>query len=312
MDRQELIKKLKHSARKYRFPLWKRFLKYPFISFRDVLITVIFNKILKQKYYLIKKAKTIFGDHMYVVFPESKDILYYGAYIYMDPEYRLNLFIIKNIIKENLIFFDLGAHYGWFSLLVSNLLPNSKIYAFEPDPNVLKILERNKRPNIEIINKAVSDKEGKIKFYSRPLLSSGISTLNIESENLAFKEIPYQEIEVESITLDNFCFENNIYPDFVKIDVEGAEEMVLRGSQEILKNYNPIIAIEIWFKPFSDVYKNSIEILKNFGYKMYAINEEGDLEYIPYDKIKDYFQKLDNYYQKINCGAIYDNLIFKK
>lgn len=311
MDREELIKKLKHSARKYRIPFWQRFLKYPFISLRDALITVIFNKILKQKYYLIKKAKTILEDYMYVVFPESKDILYYGAYI-LYPEYRLNLFIIKNILKEDLIFFDLGAHYGWFSLLISNLLPNSKVYAFEPDPNVLEILQKNKRTNIEIINKAVSDKEGRLKFYSRTLLSSGVSTLNIESENLVFKNIPYQEVEVESITLDNFCFKNNIFPDFIKIDVEGAEEMVLRGAQEILKNHSPIIAIEIWFKPFSDVYKKSIDILKNFGYEMYAINEEGDLENIDYDKISDYFQKLDNYCKKINCGAIYDNLIFKK
>ncbi|GIW67116.1 MAG: hypothetical protein KatS3mg095_1014 [Candidatus Parcubacteria bacterium] len=312
MNREELTNKLKYSARKYRISFMKRFLKYPFISLRDALITIIFNKILKQKFYLIKKAKTIFNDYMYIVFPEAKDIYYYGGYIYMDPEYRLNLFIIKNIFKEDLVFFDLGAHYGWFSLLVSNLLPQSKVYAFEPDPYVLKILEKNKRPNIEIIDKAVSNKEGKIKFYSRPLLSSGVSTLNIESENLVFKNIPYSEVEVESITLDNFCFKNNIYPDFIKIDVEGAEEMVLKGAEEVLKNHNSIIAIEIWFKPFSDVYKNSVDILKSYGYKIYAINEDGDLENINYDKIDDYFQKLNNYYKKINCGAIYDNLIFKK
>jgi len=104
MNKEELIKKLDFSARKYKIPLKKRLLKYPFISIRDAFITILFNKILGQKFYFLVKAKTFFNEDFYCIFPESKDIYFYGAYVYSDAEFRLTKFIIKHSFKEDLIF----------------------------------------------------------------------------------------------------------------------------------------------------------------------------------------------------------------
>ncbi|BCX15610.1 MAG: hypothetical protein KatS3mg097_502 [Candidatus Parcubacteria bacterium] len=314
MNKQQLIEKLDYSARKYLFPLKTRFLKFPFITLRDAFITILFNKVLRQKIYFLVKAKTFFEEDFYCIFPESTDVYFYGAYVYCNPEYRLTRFIIKHNFKDNLIFFDLGAHYGYYSVLMSKLYPQSKVFAFEPDRGVLEILKKNKRENIEIIPKAVGSFNGKTKFYSFDLLSSGVSTLNIEN----LKKIPLtqqkpNEYEVEVITLDSFCEENKIIPDFIKIDVEGAEEDVLRGSTKLLKNKSPIIALEIWFRPTPpENYLNAVNILKNNEFKMFAITENGDLEEVNYDNIFEYFKKLEERYKKINQGIVFDNLIFLK
>lgn len=197
---------------------------------------------------------------------------------------------------------------------MSKLYPQSKVFAFEPDKGVLEILKKNKRENIEIIPKAVGSFNGKTKFYSFDLLSSSVSTLNIENVKKApFAKQTPKEYEVEVVTLDSFCEKNKIIPDFIKIDVEGAEEDVLKGSTSLLKNYSPIIALEIWFRPsIPENYLNSVNILKNNGFKMFAINDEGDLERINYDDMFDYFKKLDERYKEINQGVIFDNLIFLK
>jgi len=314
MNKEELIKKLDFSARKYKIPLKNRLLKYPFISIRDAFITILFNKILGQKFYFLVKAKTFFNEDFHCIFPESKDIYFYGAYVYCNAEFRLTKFIIKHSFKEGLIFFDLGAHYGYYSVLISKLYPKAKIFAFEPDPSVIEILKKNKRENIEIIPKAVSSFNGKTKFYSFDLLSSGVSTLNIENTKriLNIQKKP-KECEVEVITLDSFCEEYKVIPDFIKIDVEGAEENVLKGSINLLKNYSPIIALEVIFRPIiPENYQNAINILKNNGFQMFAIDENGDLEKIDYENIKNYFEKLDERYKKINQGIVFDNLIFMK
>lgn len=314
MNEEEIIKKLDYAARKYQFPLKKRILKYPFISFRDAIITILFNKILGQKFYFLVKAKTFFDEDFYCIFPESKDIYFYGAYVYCNPEFRLTKFIIKNNFKESLIFFDLGAHYGYYSILMSKLYSQSKVFAFEPDKGVLEILKKNKKDNVNIIPKAVGSFNGKAKFYSFDLLTSGVSTLNIENvKKYIFVQQKPKEYEVEVITLDSFCEENKTIPDFIKIDVEGAEEEVLKGSENLLKNYSPIIALEVFFRPLiPENYQNAINILKNNGFKMFAINESGDLEEIDYRNIKDYFRKLDERYKQLNQGIIFDNLIFIK
>jgi len=316
MTNQELIAKLNFSARKYSVPLKQRFIKYPFISLRDIFITILFYKILKQKFYFKVKAKTFWGDYFYCIFPESKDIYFYGGYVWLNPELRLTKFIITNKFKEDGVFFGLGAHYGYYSVLLSYLYPKAKIYAFEPDPNVLEILRLNKRSNIEIIPKAVTDKEGILKFASYDLLSSAISRLtsalnNLTNSPFSFKN--YKEIDVETISLDKFCEENNITPDFIKIDVEGAEFSVLQGAKNVLKNFEPIIALEILFKPFSENYKKSIEFLESLNYKMFAINDDGSLKEINPNKITDYFTYLENKYKEINYyGCVFDNFIFKK
>ncbi len=77
--------------------------------------------------------------------------------------------------------------------------------------------------------------------------------------------------------LDTFI-NNNPPPDFIKIDIEGAEYMALLGATVLLERYNPIILLSTHG---SEVHNNSTQLLKFYGYKLNSINvktvEETDL-----------------------------------
>lgn len=151
----------------------------------------------------------------------------------ISPHYEFKeLEVFKDLLKNSKIIFDVGAHIGKYSIMSSNLNPKSKVYAFEGERDNAKILSINKKinhlKNLQVINKALSNRIGKVKFY---LSQTGLMTT--KSNN--FKS-------VETETIDNFLEKNKIgYIDLIKIDVDGSELDVLKGarislSKGIIKN----------------------------------------------------------------------------
>jgi FkbM family methyltransferase len=125
------------------------------------------------------------------------------------------------------VFVDVGAYLGYHSLMLRNNF--RKIFAFEPSPLNLKLLRQNvynsRAKNISCVGMAVSDKDG-------------TSTLHLSCNSLSWnsllpsRSLP-QGIRVRTCTLSNF-FKDEPQIDLVKVDVEGAEWMVLRGAEPIL------------------------------------------------------------------------------
>ena len=122
------------------------------------------------------------------------------------------------------IMVDVGAHFG--SALPPFIENGWKVYAFEPDKNNRKILEKRfeNRPSLIIDNRAVSDKsEINVSFFSSKE-SSGISSLT------SFHKTHEKTGNVSVITLGKFCEEQNIdCIDFLLIDAEGHDLFVLKG-----------------------------------------------------------------------------------
>lgn len=164
------------------------------------------------------------------------------------------------------IFLDIGANVGKFSILVGKKLgENGKVFAFEPEINNLKILKKNilinKIKNIEIIPLACSDKKGFADFFI-DLNSSGGHSL--------YKNKSSKKISIETDTIDHFLKNNNIKKvDLVKIDVEGAEILVLKGAKETLKKNHPKIIFEAWNEDYLSKIK---KFLKPFNYRIDKIN----------------------------------------
>lgn len=150
---------------------------------------------------------------------------------------QLNLEWVKeNFNKENLIVFDIGAADMEVSTSLRQLIPTSKLYVFEAYEYWH---ERNEKICAELdikYNKvAVSDIDGKIIFHPcltdhgkhHPFSGSIFRPLDYHT---AFHEQVYGDpITVDSIRLETFCKEHNITPDFVHIDVEGAELKVFQN-----------------------------------------------------------------------------------
>ena len=158
---------------------------------------------------------TLFGKPFYVVDGASFVSAYkeiFGNDIYTFRAASSSPYII-----------DCGANVGVSVLYFKERYPNAEIIAFEPDPGIFKTLEKNvfvkKLGNIPLLNKAVWDADTALSFASDGADGGRISEK--------------AGIPVEAVRLAPFL---NRSVDFLKIDIEGAEDVVLKDSEPHLKN----------------------------------------------------------------------------
>lgn len=143
---------------------------------------------------------------------------------------------------------DIGSKDCLEAIEFSKHFINSKVYSFEPNPDAIKIARKNSKEykNHTLIEKAVSDKNGYIKFYPiDPELTEtthkdgniGASSIFKASGKYPIEKYVQKEIEVESITIEQFCKDNNINKiDFVWMDLQGAEYLALKGMGSYLQD----------------------------------------------------------------------------
>lgn len=151
--------------------------------------------------------------------------------------------LVKEIISEGMTVADIGANVGYYSLIAAKLVGNNgKVYAFEPEPENYELLVRNIEingyTNVVPVNKAVSNECGKTKLFINRVSSSRHSF----SQNNVTDEAG--SVEVEIITLDEFFKGEKV--DFIKMDVEGAEGLILDGARQILSQDRLTIIMEFW------------------------------------------------------------------
>lgn len=154
---------------------------------------------------------------------------------YYDPN---NMYLVEELFKKQIckIFFDIGANIGIFSL-IAGYQSDVEIFAFEPHPFTFDLLRENINSNnlenrIRSFPLAFSDYDGQAFFTNNP----GSSTNKIEDSNGS-----NLDIKVDVITGDSFCLRHGIIPDVIKIDVEGHENLVLRGFKNVIENVQVII-----------------------------------------------------------------------
>ncbi|HOM33485.1 MAG TPA: FkbM family methyltransferase [Candidatus Paceibacterota bacterium] len=191
-----------------------------------------------------------------------------------EAELRLTKFFIKNLDQGD-IFYDIGANYGFYTCLAAEFC--KEVHLFEPIPFVFDNLKDNLKDyqNVFLNNLALSDKKGKIDLFMPDV--SGSSSIVKEVTQVQ----PYQfkqKIEVEADTLENY-FKSHNFPSVIKLDVEGAESLVIEGGLEFFKNNSPIISLEVWSpKEGGRISMKAVEKLRNLGYQSYLINKNGELE----------------------------------
>jgi len=135
--------------------------------------------------------------------------------------------------KDGDVVVDAGANWGLFSVFVARMYPNSKIFAFEPTPEVFNALKENIKPypNIKAFNFTLGDEN---KDYSLVMMAES-----------AGNHIGENGISVQMKTLDSLGIPVN----FLKIDTESYEAQILRGAAKTIKTNLPIIAMSAYHHP---------------------------------------------------------------
>lgn len=160
----------------------------------------------------------------------------------------------QRLIGSGETVFEVGGHIGYLSLIYAHLVgPGGRVVVFEPGANNLPYLKRNIGPlgHVELVEKAVSDSNGTVTFWLEDLSGQNNSLIqdyhllkgNIELAGLN-RAVSKQVVTVECVTLDDFIGAGRA-PAFVKIDVEGAELMVLRGAAQMLARRETVLMVEV-------------------------------------------------------------------
>lgn len=260
-----------------------------FICFLLSTIDKIFNFFGGKSFSLYVKDQLDFNAYKKIKFQDKELNFFIPSKL---SEWRVNTLFSKEPdtidwinnfkkSKNEMVFWDIGSNIGIFSLYAAKIHKNCKIYSFEPSTSNLRILSRN----IDINNFSK-----KIKIMSLPLG-------NIDNKFLNFKETHFQEgaalnsygadfnfegkkflskinYELMGTTLDRLV-ENKVIqlPDYIKIDVDGTEHLILDGAKKVL-GYKSIKSILIEVnKNFKLQHLSILKTMRDYDFKI-SLNEK--------------------------------------
>ena len=184
-------------------------------------------------------------------------------------------------LKDRVIFYDIGANTGYYSLMAA-FLGKGKItaYGFEPVNEFYRTAQESVFLNrleetCHLYNYALGDKDQDTEI----LMSGTGSTLNFTAEDSSSGKFEFQKIK--EATLDGFVEKELLKdPDFIKMDVEGYEYRVLEGGRKTLTRSTPVIYYEIFYKKKggeliwpADTLKIE-EFLLGLGYEIFTCEEK--------------------------------------
>lgn len=263
----------------------KRLLNNPF--------KYLYAQFLKNGFYpvfhkeVMVRCRLFTGQDMQVLLPASTDIYLTRGKSHAS-EIRLARFLVHNLEAGN-TFWDIGAHYGYFSLLAHQLTGDQgHIVAVEAAPVTFSMLYKNcsQKTNITILNKAVSDQAGTVTFYELPNLYSEYNSVDVSQfeQEEWFQKIKAKKIVLDAISLDELAKEHHKHhPDIIKIDVEGAESAVIKGALQLLSDparHTTLVMEFLAPERNNQSHNEAVKQLKQLGYKTYIIEKDGRLSFV--------------------------------
>ena len=216
-----------------------------------------------------------------LVVPRNEDvgrlIYYLGNYEPEDTDY------LMQALRPDDICFDVGANLGYYTVLMAKAVPQGRVYAFEPDPFSHALLQLNVRinrlENVALNCLALGERSGTSNFFrcTDGAFNSFKDTARKPVSNV---------IEVQVTTLDEFITANDVpRVDFVKVDVEGAEGLVLAGAKGLLQDSarRPrLLLLELFeenHRSFGDSTAEILERLRLTHYEPFVVSAKNAMAY---------------------------------
>lgn len=211
---------------------------------------------------------------------------HFAYFVYFLGEYEPAITnIVKRIVKPGDVCFDFGGNIGWYTTLLQKLVgPAGAVHSFEPVPPTFQILKENVRANenagaVRLNNLAAGAETGRINLHLFDDLPDG------HASQSDFGKTDYRIYDCPVTTVNEYLKKNQIdRAEFVKVDIEGAELMLLQGATDFFRlKRPPIFEIEMALattRGFGYQLNEIIEFIRGlYDYEFYVINEQtGGLE----------------------------------
>lgn len=185
------------------------------------------------------------GQPLRVVLPEivATDLYLHGA---IEPELTQ---LLVDRFRPGMVFFDVGAQYGYFSLVAGRLAgPTGTVVAFEPSRDTARLLRDNVAHlhNVVVEQVAVKERAGTTSLLDFGSRHSALNTVlrDARAPSRERARLQARTYDVATISLDEYASAHGLRPDVVKLDAEGAELSILEGMPRLLRDAAPVIAIE--------------------------------------------------------------------
>lgn len=199
-----------------------------------------------------------------------------GQYVYLTGGYEpATADLIARLLEPGDVFVDVGANSGFFTLLAASRVgPAGKVLSFEPltamRKRLVDNLALNGLGNVAVHTVALSNRRGENSFYEGPTGHKGLSSLRPIPNSAAMLKVPTMRLDDLDIA--------GVRIKLIKIDVEGAEQLVVEGATSILARDKPRLIVEIteeYLKSYNHSASGLRRILAGMGYSMYRIAPEG-------------------------------------
>jgi len=226
----------------------------------------ILNRTPGGRFVILPCEKPLKGYRMRIDWQKHRSFIY-GTW---EPEV---VHVLLQNVSPGMVALDIGAHGGYFTLLLSKLVgPSGRVIAFEPLPANVRVLEENLRlndaKNVQAVGKAMGEHSGEFEL-----------SVPAEDSTLVAGELSAEEkgtMRVACDSLDDFFEKAGSRVDFIKMDVEGAESGILRGAGKTIKRDKPTMLVELHD---IDRYKDEHPALKQLRDLKYDIEWVGARKY---------------------------------
>jgi FkbM family methyltransferase len=193
--------------------------------------------------FFIARSRTDFVDnvHGHKMFLDDRDSLGLSWHNTFEPAETA---LFQREVKPGDTVVDIGANIGYFTLLFARLVGETgRVYAFEPDPENFALLTKNLNvngyQNVRAFNEAVSDANGTLHLY-RSNENRGDHRIYDSGDGRA-------PVTVRAVRLDDRLAGDGGPVHFIKMDIQGAEGLALKGMRNVLKrNSHLTLVTEFW------------------------------------------------------------------
>lgn len=187
---------------------------------------------------------------------------------------------IRRLVSPGQVALDVGAYIGFTSLLLARQVgEDGHVFAFEPLDENLTLLTRNVESNglghiVTVEQMALAGREGEVVFQKPRGRVRGHGSIVQPKDSSR-----YHEIRIRTTSIDTYCANFLKGPNFIKVDVEGAEAEVVLGGLHILRTKRPTVLLEAHDSPNfpQNTSHQAIRLLTDLGYRMYCLEDDPEL-----------------------------------